>query len=261
MPEQDVVLTERRGGVGIVYLNRPKQLNAWTGQMQTLCFNALDAMEADPLVRVIVLTGKGHAFCAGADLGILSGASKSRDAKPMADDAEQSLGMADRDVLYPMTILKPVIAAVNGAVAGIGLSLALACDMRFATPHAKFLGAFSRRGLVAEYGISSTLPRLVGTGNAMMFLMSSDTCVEGRCGRGGDFGVVRFRCLAGKARAMLVCVLAVAREECRHGFLAAFARAVCCCLPLSSFLAAVSVRGPFIVFLLSFPRSAVANFK
>ncbi len=192
--EQDVVLTERRGGVGIIFLNRPKQLNAWTGQMQTLCFNALDAMEADPQVRVIVLTGKGHAFCAGADLGMLSGAAKkhtaasefenagNKTAEKKGGDAEQALGMADRDVLYPMTILKPVIAAVNGPVAGIGLSLALACDMRFAAPHAKFLGAFSRRGLVAEYGISSTLPRLVGTGNAMMFLMSSDTCVCCRCG-------------------------------------------------------------------------------
>ena len=136
--------------------------------MQTLCFNALDKLEADPEVRVIVLTGNGRAFCAGADMSMLSGASSGD------DDGNLAEGMGDRDVLYPTTILKPVIAAVNGPVAGIGLSLALACDMRFAAHNAVFLGAFSRRGLVAEYGSSWTLPNLLGTGNAMMFMLSSD---------------------------------------------------------------------------------------
>ena len=76
--------------------------------------------------------------------------------------------------MYPSTLSKPVIAAVNGAVAGIGLAFALWCDLRFSSKSAKFVTAFSKRGLVAEWGISWTLPRLVGHGNAMMLLLSSE---------------------------------------------------------------------------------------
>lgn len=76
--------------------------------------------------------------------------------------------------MYPSTLSKPVIAAVNGAVAGIGLAFALWCDLRFSTKSAKFVTAFSKRGLVAEWGIAWTLPRLVGQGNAMMLLLSSE---------------------------------------------------------------------------------------
>jgi enoyl-CoA hydratase/carnithine racemase len=177
MPDE-VVLTERRGAVGIIFLNRPAALNAWTGRMQQLCFSALAAMESDPAIRVIVLTGKGRAFCAGADMGMLNsaaGGGSAKDKSAAGDDEDASAFRPNQqDVLYPTTVLKPIIAAVNGPVAGIGLSLALACDMRFAADDAKFVGAFSRRGLVAEYGSSWTLPKLAGTGNALMLLMSSD---------------------------------------------------------------------------------------
>lgn len=146
--------------------------------MQTQVFDALDAMEADDNVRVIIITGVGRAFCAGADMGMLSGAANKKGSSVYDTDEKgrsgKPSGMADRNVLYPTTILKPVIAAINGPVAGIGLALALGCDMRFAATDSKFLAAFSRRGLVAEYGSSWTLPNLVGTGNAMLFLLSSD---------------------------------------------------------------------------------------
>ena len=173
MSSEQAVLTERRGNVGVITLNRPKALNAWNRAMQAQCFDALDTMEADPEVRVIVVTGSGRAFCAGADMGMLSEAAQTQGGG-IGDKKNTQGGLGSRDVLYPTTILKPVIAAVNGPVAGIGLSFALACDMRFAASDAKFLGAFSRRGLVAEYGTSWTVPNLIGTGNAMMFLLSSD---------------------------------------------------------------------------------------
>jgi enoyl-CoA hydratase/carnithine racemase len=112
-------------------------------------------------VRVIVLTGAGRGFCAGADMEVLQGGDASEDAR--GDDRPQT---------FPMTIPKPVIAAVNGPAAGLGLVMALMCDLRFAAAGAKLTTAFARRGLIAEHGISWTLPRLVGSANALDLLFS-----------------------------------------------------------------------------------------
>jgi len=119
---------------------------------------------ADPNVRVVVVTGAGKGYCAGADLGTLQGAN--------ADDDDESIldgRMQDEITRMP----KPIIAAINGAVAGVGLVQALMCDLRFAADTAKITCAFSKRGLVAEYGVSWVLPRLVGPANALDLLMSS----------------------------------------------------------------------------------------
>ena len=156
-------------GIALITLNRPERLNAWTGRMGVEYFDAIDTAVADAKVRVIVVTGAGKGYCAGADMGTLQGipSEKSSDGK---DDSNILEGRMQDEITR---ISKPVIAAVNGAAAGLGLVQALMCDMRFAADTAKFTCAFSKRGLIAEYGISWVLPRLVGQANALDLLMSS----------------------------------------------------------------------------------------
>ena len=158
----DTVLYEVQGNVALITLNRPERLNAWNSDMHTGYYNALDQAAVDPEVRVIVVTGAGRGFCAGADMDVLQGISGS------GDGSERD----DRDARYAIGIPKPVIAAVNGACAGLGLVQALACDIRFAAAGAKFTVAFSRRGLIGEHGISWTLPHLVGQAVAMDLMVS-----------------------------------------------------------------------------------------
>lgn len=161
----DTVLYEQpSSGVALLTLNRPDRLNAWTGELAVRYFALLDQATNDPDVKVIVITGAGRGFCAGADMDALQ-AVRSR--------AESASDMTARRGPHETTqIPKPVIAAVNGACAGVGMVLALMCDLRFAATNAKFTTSFSRRGLVAEYGMSWILPRLVGTANALDLLYS-----------------------------------------------------------------------------------------
>jgi len=158
----------REPGIGLITLNRPERLNAWTARMGHEYFAAIDAAVADPRVRVIVVTGAGNGYCAGADMGTLQGIPSPSDQASSSDSIVEGR-MQDEITRIP----KPVIAAVNGAAAGLGLVQALMCDIRFAADTAKFTCAFSKRGLIAEYGISWVLPRLVGQANALDLLMSS----------------------------------------------------------------------------------------
>ncbi|MBF6340712.1 enoyl-CoA hydratase/isomerase family protein [Nocardia abscessus] len=157
------VLAERRGAVLVLTLNRPARLNAWNDELEQRYFELLDAADSDPEVRSIVVTGTGRGFCAGADLDDLHDVSTTDDLRP----PERS-----RPRWHPLTVRKPMIAAVNGAAAGLGLVEALYCDLRFTTPAAKFTTAFVRRGLIAEYGIAWLLPRLIGTSKALDLLLS-----------------------------------------------------------------------------------------
>lgn len=163
----DVVLSERRGPVTLLTLNRPERLNAWTGELETRYFDLLDEAAADPEVRAIVVTGAGRGFCAGADMDMLQGIGRDT-----SGDGARRAASAPRQQWHTTTIPKPVIAAVNGACAGIGLCQALLCDLRFAAAGAKFTTAFARRGLVAEHGISWILPKLVGPARALDLLLS-----------------------------------------------------------------------------------------
>jgi enoyl-CoA hydratase/carnithine racemase len=156
------VLYEVNDNVAVITLNRPERLNAWNGELGTAYFNALDRAEADPEVKVIVVTGAGRGFCAGADMDVLQG----------IQSGGQSGEPDRRDATYVLGIKKLVIAAVNGACAGLGFVHAVACDLRFAAEGAKFTTAFSRRGLIAEHGVSWTLPRLVGQAVAIDLLAS-----------------------------------------------------------------------------------------
>ena len=162
----DPVLYERREpGIALLTLNRPARLNAWNGELAACYFDLLDRAAADPEVKVIVITGAGKGFCAGADMETLQGIGN--DSRGGAESAA-----GGRPQHFTTTVPKPVIAAVNGACAGIGMVQALMCDMRFAAAGAKFTTAFSRRGLIAEYGMSWILPRLIGTARSMDLLFS-----------------------------------------------------------------------------------------
>ncbi len=163
----DVVLFELRDpGIAVLTLNRPERLNAWNGELATRYFELLDRCAADPAVKVIVVTGAGRGFCAGADMDTLQGIGAS------AGSGGADAAAGGRPQYYTTQIPKPVVAAVNGACAGIGMVQALMCDVRFAAAGAKFTTAFSRRGLIAEYGMSWVLPRLVGTARALDLLYS-----------------------------------------------------------------------------------------
>ncbi|MFV2176876.1 enoyl-CoA hydratase-related protein [Actinomadura sp. LOL_016] len=160
-----VVLSELTDdGVLVLTLNRPDHHNAWTLEMELLYNELFDRAESDPNVRAVVVTGAGRSFCPGMDMSVLDAASSG--AKPYPT---HRLPPRTR----PLGCPKPVIAAVNGACAGIGFNQALMCDVRFAVPGAKFAAAFSRRGLVAEDGVAWILPRVVGYGHASDLLLSS----------------------------------------------------------------------------------------
>ena len=166
--------------IGLITLARPKRRNAWTGRMHTEYRWVLGEADRDPTVRVIVVTGDpdGQAFCAGADLGALEGhAEKGRyDAGTPEDIATPGYGVDpafDASFAYHFGLTKPVIAAINGPAAGVGLVLAAFADLRFAAAGAKFTTAHGRFNFPAEFGLSWILPRIVGLTHANDVLLSS----------------------------------------------------------------------------------------
>lgn len=162
--------------VATITLNRPDSLNAWTNSMDAEIRDAMSRAEADPSVVGIIVTGAGRAFCAGADMKVLSALSSGGSGDGIADErVDDAVAPGDFDGRFPwvMQVRKPVIAAVNGACAGMAFPFALCCDLRFVSPDAVFLTAFAQRGLIAEWGLSWLLPQLVGPAVALDLLMSS----------------------------------------------------------------------------------------
>lgn len=159
----ELVLHAVERGICTLTLNNPERRNAWSVAMEERYFGLLDDADADPEVRAIVVTGAGSTFCPGLDTKRLSAA---------ANEGKLALGVR-RPQTYPLRIRKPMIAAVNGACAGIGLMQACHCDVRFAAKGAKFTTAYARRGLPAEYGSSWLLPRLIGLEHALDLLLSA----------------------------------------------------------------------------------------
>ena len=167
----DAVLYDvSEAGVAVITLNRPERLNSWGADISRGVYACVDRAEADPAVRAIVLTGTGKGFCAGAYMGAMQDLGESIDG-----DTDVSKIVGERHPHFLTTLRKPVIAAVNGACAGIGLTQALMCDVRFAAAGAKFATAFPRRGLIGEYGITWILPRLAGWGASADLLLSGRT--------------------------------------------------------------------------------------
>ena len=178
--EYQQITYEVNDPVATITLNRPDALNALTGRMLAEIRHALAAAEQDERVVGIVLTGAGRGFCAGMDMNALD-ASSSGGGGAQEDLSELDASPGD-DALgdnfkvtytYLMSVRKPIIAAINGACAGLGFAIALLADIRIVERTAKFTTAFAARGLIAEHGMSWTLPRLVGYGNALDLLWSA----------------------------------------------------------------------------------------
>ncbi len=177
----DEIKYEIDGPSAIITLNRPEYLNALTNNMMEELKHALAVAESDESVVGIILTGEGRGFCAGMDMNALDSQASGGDLNDgveqknlNADPGDKSMGPDFEDTFtYIMSIRKPIIVALNGACAGLGMSIALLCDMRFASENCKFVTAFSQRGLVAEHGQSWILPRLIGPARALDILWSS----------------------------------------------------------------------------------------
>ena len=179
--------------VATITLNRPDKLNAWTAVMEGEVRSHMQNAEQDDEVGVIVLTGAGRGFCAGADMSLLSAVAergvdyrdldnrdlddRSRE-QALRDGANSREGVApdfQKKYSYFPAVGKPVIAAINGPVVGLGLVITLYCDLRLASDASRFSTTFARRGLIAEYEMAWMLPRIVGIANALDLLFSART--------------------------------------------------------------------------------------
>jgi enoyl-CoA hydratase/carnithine racemase len=180
MPNQET-LYQVAGRVATITLNRPDKLNAWTAIMEGEVRAAMEEAERDENVRAIVLTGAGRGFCAGADMSLLNAvavkgldeARRAQAVEPVSGSREGARADFRKKYSYFPSITKPVIAGINGPVVGLGLVIALYCDLRFASDGARFGTAFAQRGLIAEYGMAWMLPRLVGHANALDLLFTA----------------------------------------------------------------------------------------
>ncbi len=171
MTEENILLTEKKGKVGIITLNRPDKLNAFNDELTFRLQDALKEMEKDKDVRAIVITGAGRGFCSGQDL----------QSRSISQDVGErpSLGDSIRRRYNPIVtrirrMEKPIIAAVNGVAAGAGASLAFACDLRIASETASFIQSFTKVGLVPDSGSTFMLPRLIGATKAFELMVTAD---------------------------------------------------------------------------------------
>lgn len=167
--------------IATITLNRPEKLNAWTMRMEAEYRHAMADAEARDDVRVIVVTGAGRGFCAGADMSLLSGIQggdvdlENAQTNELAEPGSGADVRGDfkKPYTFPLGVHKPILAAINGHAMGLGLVHAIYCDIRFASDKAKFGTAFSQRGLIAEHGLGWMLPRLIGVENALDLLYSA----------------------------------------------------------------------------------------
>jgi 2-(1,2-epoxy-1,2-dihydrophenyl)acetyl-CoA isomerase len=180
------ILLKRAEGIGTLTLNRPDKLNAFAGTMRKELADALVELEKDPTVRVVVITGAGRGFCAGADVGYMAKLVEERDTIAMA-----ALVEAGRRVVMTMReSAKPVIGSINGVAAGGGANLALACDLRIASDRARLGQTFNRIGLHPDWGGSYFLPRLVGPAKALELFWTAEIIDAEECLRLGLFNRV-----------------------------------------------------------------------
>ena len=176
--ELKTVAYEVADGIAFITLNRPHRMNAWTGRMHTEYRWVLEQANLDQAVRAILLTGNGRGFCVGADTKALEGHVDKGGYDPgtPAVLAEPGFGVQeefDASFAYHFGLDKPVVAAINGPAAGVGLVLACFADIRFAVPGVKFTTAHGKLNFPAEYGLSWLLPRIVGLGRANDLLLTS----------------------------------------------------------------------------------------
>lgn len=165
----DQILTETRGRVGVIRLNRPEKLNAWTAQMGEQVRDQVAKWNDDDGIGAILLTAEGRAFCAGADMGNFATRVQAN-----STGAGQALQRGGVSFTHFLRESKPTVAAINGYAVGIGLTMILPCDIRIASTSAKLSIRFVKMGLMPELGSTRLLAQLVGLGNA------TDMCLTGR---------------------------------------------------------------------------------
>jgi enoyl-CoA hydratase/carnithine racemase len=202
--------------VGIVRLNRPERGNSWTHRMNAEYRWLMQQLDADPAVRVILVTGAGRQFCVGADFRALDHhqASDQDYAKsaPQEELARPGHGVReefDQDLVWQWGLSKPVIAGINGACAGIAVALAAFCDLRYAAAGAKITTSTARLGLPSEYGLSWVLPRIIGLTRA------ADVLLSGRVLRAEEMETMGFLNGVFPAEEFTARVLATAKEMAR----------------------------------------------
>lgn len=158
------VLVRREGAVAVVSFNRTESRNSWSSDMENMYFDTLEVLAEDPDVKAVVLAAEGADFSVGADMASLDLTATTEEGKDVLKARRQ---------IYPLSFPKPLVCAIQGACAGVGLVQALMCDVRFSVPDATFTTAFSRIGLIAEHSISWLLPKHIGMGAALDLLMSA----------------------------------------------------------------------------------------
>jgi 2-(1,2-epoxy-1,2-dihydrophenyl)acetyl-CoA isomerase len=165
------LLYEVKDGIATFTLNRPERLNALGDTLRDDLLDAVARTAADPEVRVMVITGAGKGFCAGGDVKAMNENRETGRERPIIDKIAPS---RDQTLLAMRDAPQPIIAAVNGAAAGAGMNLALACDIRIASTAAKFSQAFVKRGLHPDWGGTYFLPRVVGMAKACELIFTGD---------------------------------------------------------------------------------------
>jgi len=172
---QPHAIFERRGRVGLITLNRPEKLNAWSAEMARLVRESIEECNADDAIGAVVITGEGRGFCSGADLR-----------RDRSADAGASRRRGDEEPLpFFMQRSKPLIAAINGPAIGVGLTLTLCCDARIASDNARLSARFVRIGLTPELGSTYFLPQIVGLGNAAELILTGRIIDAAEAGRVG----------------------------------------------------------------------------
>lgn len=173
MADYETLLFEARGRVGLITLNRPEKLNAWTQQMEQEFMACVDMIAREPGLHALVVTGAGRGFCAGADISAFnanlpgSGNGAQRPADPYMLQQVSS-----QEVPHTLMMGKPAIAAINGPAVGVGLTMSLACDIRIASTAARFSARFVRVGLTPECGSTRYLPLVAGFPNALLLALT-----------------------------------------------------------------------------------------
>ncbi len=170
MEMKDLVL-EKEGHVAVLTLNRPEKMNAINAEMRETLPRALEEIQADDSVRALILTGAGRGFCSGADVAVQA----ARAAGQVVETSRQTLLQLVGSVILGFEkVNKPIIAAVNGIAAGVGLTMTLACDIRIASASARFAAIWVKRGLIADGGATLLLPLTVGMEKALELAFTGD---------------------------------------------------------------------------------------
>ena len=172
MSNYQTLRTDVTAKVATIWLNRPEHRNSFSPDMTRELHEAFARFEADDGVRAIVVTGAGKYFSAGADLGRRGGSTFSRTPEAESPDATGTAQRERTERTEPRRMRTPIIAAMNGSAVGMGITLPVSWDIRFAAADAKYGFVFTRRGLVPEAGATWMLPRLVGVSQAMELLLS-----------------------------------------------------------------------------------------